>query len=152
MPKNRKGADLGAALDFLRAMWALDHRLEQTSRLMQRELGITAPQRFVLRVVERMPGISAGELARLLHVHPSSLTGILARLEQRRLLRRGIDRSDARRAVLTLTAAGERLARHQARTVEAAVVRVLRSESRRDIATTRRTLTTLAEAMDDWLP
>jgi DNA-binding MarR family transcriptional regulator len=41
------------------------------------EVGVTGPQRLVLRVVGLFPGMSAGELATVLRVHPSTLTGVL---------------------------------------------------------------------------
>ena len=51
---------------------------------MEQRSGVTGPQRLVLRVVGLFPGISAGALARLLHVHPSTLTGVLHRLRSLR--------------------------------------------------------------------
>src|SRR5580704_311880 len=74
---------LGGVLDFLKLLWALDHGLQTASRDMERRLGVTGPQRMVIRIVGRFPGISAGELASVLHVHPSTLTGVLRRLETR---------------------------------------------------------------------
>src|ERR1043166_1406830 len=41
----------GAALDFMRAVWALDHALRSRSKRMKREIGLTGPQRLVLRLV-----------------------------------------------------------------------------------------------------
>src|SRR5688572_10921067 len=75
---------LGDVLDFMRLLWAVDHALQQRSKQMLQTHGITGPQRLVLRVVGRYPGIAAGELANVLHVHPSTLTGVLKRLEKPR--------------------------------------------------------------------
>src|ERR1700761_877276 len=74
---------LGEVLEFMRLLWAVDHALQSNSKRMETALGVTGPQRLVIRLVGQRPGISAGELAELLHVHPSTLTGILSRLEQR---------------------------------------------------------------------
>src|SRR2546421_7190843 len=57
---------------------------------------LTGPQRLVMRIVGRFPGIAAGRVAQILHVHPSTLTGILKRLEARGLLQRRA-RSEERR-------------------------------------------------------
>ena len=54
---------LEPALAFLRELWALDHALGSTSKRMFDRIGITAPQRMVLRFVGKYPGISATELA-----------------------------------------------------------------------------------------
>ncbi len=116
---------LGPVLDFLRALWALDHALQSASKRMETTLGITGPQRFVVRMVGRFPGISAGEVSGLLHVHPSTLTGILKRLEQRGLVVRRSDPAAARRALLELTAKGRRADAIRTGTVEGAARKAL---------------------------
>jgi DNA-binding MarR family transcriptional regulator len=118
-------ASLGEVLDFLRLLWKVDHALQQRSKQMLVDYGVTGPQRLVLRVVGRFPGIAAGELADLLHVHPSTLTGVLQRLEAQRLIARTRDPEDARRALLALSAKGRRLDGPKAGTVEHAVKRAL---------------------------
>src|SRR5512143_986417 len=116
---------IGPVLDFLRALWALDHALQSASKRMETTLGVTGPQRFVVRMIGRFPGISAGEVSTLLHVHPSTLTGVLKRLEQRGLVVRRPDPSDGRRALLELTAKGRRVDATRTGTVEAAARRAL---------------------------
>src|SRR2546423_13563777 len=74
-----KGPPLGAVLDFMRLLWALDHALQSASKRMESNFGMTGPQRLVMRIVGRFPGIAAGRVAQILHVHPSTLTGILKR-------------------------------------------------------------------------
>src|SRR5262245_29554389 len=91
---------LGDVLEFMRVLWAVDHALQSTSKRMESTLGVTGPQRLVIRIVGRFPGVAAGQLARILHVHPSTLTGILKRLEQRAVISRQSDPEDALRAVL----------------------------------------------------
>jgi DNA-binding MarR family transcriptional regulator len=116
---------LGKVLDFMRLIWALDHGLQSLSKRMQSTLGLTGPQRIALRVLGRRPGISAGALAETLRLHPSTLTGILHRLEKRGLIRRARDPKDGRRARLELTRRGRKLDVHSPGTVEAVVARVL---------------------------
>jgi DNA-binding MarR family transcriptional regulator len=118
--------DLGPVLDFMRALWALDHSLQSASKRMEAQLGVTAPQRLVIRIVGRFPGISAGEVSEILHLHPSTLTGVLKRLEQRGLVARRADPGDARRALLDLTDRGRDVDGLRSGTVESAVRRALR--------------------------
>lgn len=123
----RDGVDepLGGTLDFMRVMWAVDHGLQSRSKRMESELGVTGMQRFVIRLIGRQPGIAAGELAELLHVHPSTLTGVLKRLVERGYIDRERDPEDARRAKFVLRPLGEKIDATQAGTVEAAVRRAL---------------------------
>lgn len=118
--------DLGPVLDYMQALWALDHALQSASKRMEKSLGVTAPQRLVVRILGRFPGISAGEVSEILRLHPSTLTGILKRLQARRLVARKVDPNDARRALLGLTAAGRAVDRARTGTVEAAVRNALK--------------------------
>jgi MarR family transcriptional regulator, organic hydroperoxide resistance regulator len=136
--------DLPDILQFMQLFWAVVHGLERTSKRMAGEIGVTGPQRLVLRVVGLFPGISAGDLASVLHVHPSTLTGVLQRLVAQRLLDRLDDPTDRRRAVLRLTKRGARVNAARRRTVEAAITQALEGVSARDKTATKRVLQRLA--------
>ena len=138
---------LGDVLDFMRLIWALDHSLQRTSKRMERALGVTAPQRFVIRIVGRFPGIPAGELARFLHIHPSTLTGILGRLERSGVVRRRADPRDGRRSLLGLTDKGRQFDVATEETVEAAVARALEGMSAGKLQAAREALQSLAASL-----
>lgn len=129
LPSPSLDGPLGGVLDFLKLLWALDHGLQTASRDMERRLGVTGPQRMVIRIVGRFPGISAGELASVLHVHPSTLTGVLRRLETRRILKRMRDPQDGRRAHFFLTPSGGQLDAIKSGTVEAVIRNALQNVS-----------------------
>lgn len=109
----------------MKILWGLVHALEVRSKRMRRTIGVTGPQRLVMRVLGRRPGATAGEIAATLEIHASTLTGILARLEKGGMIARRIDRADRRRARFALTAAGRAVDRERRGTVEAAVKRAL---------------------------
>lgn len=71
---NHPDADLPDVLQFMQLRWAVVEGLEKTCKRMAGELGVTGPQRLALRVVGLFPGVSAGDLAAILHVHPSTVT------------------------------------------------------------------------------
>lgn len=138
---------LGEVLDFMRLIWALDHALQKISKRMKAAIGVTGPQRLVVRIVARFPGIPAGQIAQLLHVHPSTLTGILRRLEGQGLIRRRSDPKDRRRAFLGITQKGRRIDAAGAGTVEAAVERVITRTPRAKLVSAREILIDLAAAL-----
>ena len=115
---------------------------------MQTQFGVTGQQRLVIRIVGAFPGLSAGDIARILHIHPSTLTGILQRLVDHDLVRRTPDPDDARRARLELTMKGRRLTAPGVGTVEIAVKRVLARFGEADVRGTRELLTALADGLD----
>lgn len=116
---------LPAVLQDMRLLWAVVHGVQAQSKRMRTSLGVTGPQRLVIRVLGLSPGISAGELATTLHLHPSTMTGVLGRLVSLGLITRVPSEHDRRRSVLRLTASGARVNRRLQGTVEAAVSRGL---------------------------
>jgi DNA-binding MarR family transcriptional regulator len=139
---------LGDVLDFMRLIWALDHALHRTSKRLKTTLGVTAPQRLVLRIVGRFPNIPAGELALLLHLHPSTLTGVLKRLERSRLIARHVDAHDRRRSLLRLTAKGASLDVDSTGSVEAAVKEALDSFTAAAMKVTRGVLESVTTRLE----
>jgi MarR family transcriptional regulator, organic hydroperoxide resistance regulator len=147
LPRAGSRASLGRVLDFMRLLWAVDHGLTRVSRRMERTVGVTGPQRMVVRLVGQHPGISAGDLARTLHVHPSTLTEVLRRLTERGALERAQDPADARRALFRLTRKGLELDAQRRGTGEARVRVALASLSDADLGAAARVLARLAQAL-----
>ncbi|MBA3463052.1 MAG: MarR family transcriptional regulator [Deltaproteobacteria bacterium] len=138
----------GGTLGFMRALWELTHALQVSSKRMARVLGVTGPQRLVIRVVGQSPGITARDLATSLGLHPSTLTGVLDRLEKQAFLIRSVDPSDRRRARFDLTARGKRVDRERKGTVEAAVKRALARADAGTVAKTHRMLALLVAELE----
>lgn len=138
---------LGGVLDFLRLLWAVNNGLHSSSKRMEMQLGVTGLQRFTIRMLGRFPTASAGRLAEILHVHPSTLTGVLRRLEERGYILRKADPNDGRRALFALTPDGRSLNTLQSGTVEAAVRRALSGMSERKVAAAREVLLAVAREL-----
>jgi DNA-binding MarR family transcriptional regulator len=139
--------ELGEVLEFLRLLWGVNHGLEASSKQMDAQHGVTGPQRLVLRIVGRNPGISAGSVARVMHVHPSTLTGVLSRLESRGMLARTADPADGRRALFSLTSRGKELDGMRSGTVEAKVRGALAKLSPTRVKAAQEVLEALATAL-----
>ena len=116
---------VGETLQFMQRVWELVHALDVRSKRMAQTIGVTGPQRLVIRIVGQTPHQTASEISAMLGKHPSTLTGVLARLEDRGLILRAIDPADRRRARFTLTPAGKKIDRERRGTVEAATRRAL---------------------------
>ncbi|KYF64350.1 MULTISPECIES: MarR family winged helix-turn-helix transcriptional regulator [Sorangium] len=146
-PPPEKSSRLGEVLDFMKLLWAVDHGLQSTSKRMEAKMGVTGPQRLVIRIVGRYPGISAGQLAEIMQLHPSTLTGVLKRLQERGVIERRADPKDGRRALLGLTARGRELDSLRTGTVEAAVRQALKAMPRRKLEAAQDVLAAVAEAL-----
>lgn len=139
---------LGAALDFMKLLWRLDHALQTASRRMAGSLGVTGPQRLALRVVGKFPGITPGETASVLRLHPSTITMLVKGLERAGLVERAEDAADRRRIRLRSTPAGKRVAAAVAGTVEGATRRTLGRVSPSDLKAAERVLAALAAELE----
>jgi MarR family transcriptional regulator, organic hydroperoxide resistance regulator len=147
-PSERVTYPLGTSLEFLQCLWRLNQALEKLSSRMEKRLGITAQQRFVIRCVGKYPGMTAGQLAAVLHVDPGTVSAALKRLEDKELIERRRDPHDRRRVTLGLSAEGRALARPSAGTVEHAVDQLVASLKPRELDAIQGLLARLTTHLD----
>lgn len=150
-PADRALPRAGQPLDplaFLRLLWALDHGLRSLSKQMQYRLGITAPQRLVLRLVGRSPQVMPSQLAERLHLDRGTLSGILERLVAQELLVRETHPTDGRSVLLRLSAKGKKFDRDTPGTAEHCVSRALASLPRAKIKAATEVLETVIRAVE----
>lgn len=143
---------LDRPLDFLRGVWELAHALERLSKQMERNLGITAPQRLVLRCLGTYPGMTATQLSELLHLDPGTISTHVRRLVQKRFVARRVDSTDRRRVQLALTPAGRELLARSRGTVEHAIERLWVEAGEDAVLRTKATLGLLASLIDEERP
>lgn len=143
-----KEEDLPETLQFIRLLWQLDHALNKRSRRMLRTLGVTASQRFVIKVVGMRPGCSPGQLARFLHVTPATVTRVVQRMEEQGFLRREADQNDSRRVRLHLTPKARKVDERGTAASETPVSNVLGKAPRGRIEETRKLLASLVESLE----
>jgi DNA-binding MarR family transcriptional regulator len=139
---------LSPTLDFMRLLWSIQHHLQSTSKIMESRLGITGPQRLVLKVVARSPGMSPTELAKVLRLHPSTITGILQRLSKKGLLLSARDPIDTRRVRLRALPASRRYTRPATGTIEHAVERALSRVPADSVGAAREVLSAIATSLE----
>jgi DNA-binding MarR family transcriptional regulator len=76
----------------------------------QRPDGVSAAQLFVLRVLVDAPAASLADLARRTLTDQSSVSTVVAKLVEKKLVAKRVSRTDRRRAELALTPAGAKIA------------------------------------------
>jgi DNA-binding MarR family transcriptional regulator len=103
-----QNAEAQKALDSLRR---IVRALREAARSAELRFGISGAQLLVLhKIAAASSPISLNELARLTHTHQSSVSTVVTRLVEQRLVCRVRSERDARMLQLTLTPAGKRLA------------------------------------------
>jgi DNA-binding MarR family transcriptional regulator len=133
---NRKH-DASAVVDALRRLF---RATQEHSKAVQSRSGLSAPQLRALQLVAASPGISIGELARQMFAHPSTVSGVVDRLEVRKSVRRLADEEDRRSIRLELTSAGRSFLRRAPEPVHAGLAGALKTMPLARLAQLRETL------------
>jgi DNA-binding MarR family transcriptional regulator len=120
------------------------HALHRSARDVERAIGLSGAQLFVLQQLEREPADSVNELAARTITHQSSVSVVVQRLVQRGLVRRSRPPGDRRRVHLEITGAGSSVLRRAPTTAQAQLVAGL------NVLPPRR-VQTLARALEQWL-
>lgn len=98
-------SDSQAVIDLIRQ---IVHALQAGSHEAQKAVGLSGAQLFILQILAESNPMSVNELAARSYTHQSSVSVVVSRLVQSRLVERVQSPQDARRVELTLTAAGRR--------------------------------------------
>src|SRR5437764_3615328 len=101
-------SDLRVAIEAFRR---IVQALRASSLDAERRLGLIAAQLFALQQVAVQPGASVNELAARTFTHQSSVSVVVARLVERRLVAKVASRADRRRVRLAITDAGRAVLR-----------------------------------------
>ncbi|MBW8768867.1 MAG: MarR family transcriptional regulator [Gemmatimonadetes bacterium] len=112
--------------------------LSASARVLPGGSSVSGAQLFVLRQIDAKPGLSIGELAARTLAGQSTVSEVVTRLVDRRLVARRASATDARQSELTLTASGRRaIASVEATTQErlAGALAQLRADEREILAT-----------------
>jgi len=110
---------------------------------MASENGLTSAQSGVLFYLGRNDGALIGDIAEALHIVPSAMTGLAARMERAGLLRRVADGTDGRASRVYLTEAGLTARKHAVARTRALNARLTEGFTDREIEIVARWLTSL---------
>jgi DNA-binding MarR family transcriptional regulator len=134
----------GDVAEVVRVLRRLFRAIHEHSKAVLAQSGLSGPQVWALSLLTAHPGLSAGELAERMFVHPSTLTGIIDRLQRKRLITRTVNRSDKRGVHLAATRTGLKLLRRTPPPVQVGLTRALADLPPRKLAELRRSLERIA--------
>lgn len=125
--------------------------IEDYSRQVSSEYGITGPQLWALKTISEHDYLPLGELSRKMCLHPSTVTGVVDRLEDKGYVMRSRDATDRRVVTVRLTVAGRDLVKRTPSPVQGKMIYGLRKLKRnelRAIYDAVRRLAQIVEAQD----
>ncbi len=137
--------DAASVVDGLRR---LVHGVRVASYAVERKLGVTGAQLFVLRALASEPGVSIRQLSELTLTDPSSVSVVVARLVQRGLVSQRRAADDARRSVLVVSKKGQSLLSRAPEPYQVRLITALRDVPAGRLREFRRVLSLLVAALE----
>lgn len=116
-------SDSQVVIDYIRR---IVHALQVGSRAAQQKVGLSGAQLFVLQTLANEGSMSVNELAAHSRTHQSSVSVVVSRLVEGKLVKRTTSKADARRLELSVTAAGRQILKSSFVTPQARLIDSLR--------------------------
>ena len=130
---SRRDREIADVLDNLRRVFKVVHRY---SKRAEKVGGMTGPQVWAMTVLAESAPIRVTDLARRMYLHPSTVVGILDRLEQQAQVARTRSEKDHRVVTVSLTAKGRETVANVPRIAQGLLLKGLKELSDGDLQTT----------------
>jgi DNA-binding MarR family transcriptional regulator len=112
--------------EIMQSLRRIIKAIQDYSQEVSNKFGITGPQLWALKTLSQSGELSLGELSERMYLHPSTITGVVDRLEKKGYVVRGRGEEDRRVIKVQLTAEGKRLVRKAPNPVQGKMIYGLR--------------------------
>jgi DNA-binding MarR family transcriptional regulator len=140
--------DPGFAIWIVRSLRRIMRAVDMYSHRLSADYNITSPQLLVLRTLQDDGPLTPGTLAKLVHLSPSTVVGILNRLEQKQLAVRERSMKDRRQVLVHITASGIDLVRSVPSPLQTRLSEGLANLSEEELITIGRSLERLVNLLE----
>jgi DNA-binding MarR family transcriptional regulator len=135
-------------LQVLQSLRQIIHAVDVYSRKLRTQYRITAPQLVCLNAICQNGSLTTTHIAERVHLSPSTVVGILDRLERQELIQRARDTRDRRVVNVTATGKGRRLVEHAPSLLQDRLADALQSLPDLEQATIALSLRRIADLME----
>jgi DNA-binding MarR family transcriptional regulator len=112
------------------------------------KFGITGPQLWALKTISQNESLSLRDLSERMYLHPSTITGVVDRLEKKGYVARKRDQVDRRVIYVELTAKGRMLAKRAPNPAQGKLIYGLKNLKKRDLNLIYGSVQKLVEIME----
>lgn len=140
----RRDLEIADVLDNLRRVFKVVHGY---SKRAEKVGGMTGPQVWAMKVLAESAPIRVTDLARRMYLHPSTVVGILDRLEQQAQVTRTRSERDHRVVTVSLTAKGRKTASNVPQIAQGLLLKGLQGLSDGDLRITSEGLRRLVDIL-----
>lgn len=135
-------------LRILRSLRRIIRSVELYSKKLAAEYKVTGPQLVCLLAIKEGGPLTATRLSREVHLSPSTIVGVVDRLEEKKLVQRQRDSKDRRRVHLSLTSQGEKLVESAPSPLQDRLAEALESVSELEIVSIALALERVVDLME----
>ncbi len=129
----------------LRRIFKATHTYSQE---VYREFGVTGPQLWALKTISQNKDLSLKELGEAMYLHPSTMTGLVDRLEKKGFVFRKRDHKDRRVVKISLTSKGTILVKKSPNPIQGKLIHGLKNMKRRKLNSIFSSTRKLVEIME----
>ena len=122
-----------AISEVMQSLRRIFKAIQDYSHEVSEKFGITGPQLWALKTISQNESLSLSDLGKRMYLHPSTITGVIDRLEKKRYVTRIRDEVDRRVIYVQLTAEGKRLAKRAPNPAQGKMIYGLRNLKRREL-------------------
>lgn len=146
MPK-QTSRDL-AISETMQALRRIIKAIQDYSQDISNQFGITGPQLWALKTIFQHGDLSLSELSKRMYLHPSTMTGVVDRLEKKGFVVRERDEGDRRVVKLQITPKGANLIKKAPNPIQGKMIFGLRRLRRHELDSIFRAVQKLTEIME----
>ena len=137
-----------AIAEIMQSLRRIFKAIQDYSYEVSDKFGTTGPQLWALKTISQNEILSLGELGRRMYLHPSTITGLIDRLEKKGLVERDRDQTDRRVIKLRLTSKGKGLVKRAPNPIQGKMIYGLRKLKREELNSIHHSVQKLVEVME----
>ena len=122
-----------AISEIMQSLRQIFRAIQDYSQEVSKQFGITGPQLWALKIISTDGRLSLGELTKKMYLHPSTVSGVVDRLEKKGYVARDRGREDRRVVTVHLTPEGKKLVKKAPNPIQGKMVYGLRKLEQRKL-------------------
>jgi DNA-binding MarR family transcriptional regulator len=137
-----------AISEIMQSLRRIFKAIQDYSHEVSSKFGITGPQLWALKTISQSGKLSLGELTKKMYLHPSTITGVVDRLEKKGYVSRDRGQGDRRVTHVQLTPQGKKLVKRAPNPVQGKMIYGLRRLEKNKLNSIYDSVNKLVEIME----
>jgi len=137
-----------AISEIMQSLRRIIKSLQDYYQEVSENFGVTGPQLWALKTISHHDSLSLSELSQKMYLHPSTMTGVIDRLEKKGYVKRNRNQGDRRVVCVALTAKGKGLVSRAPNPIQGKMIYGLRKLNRGELGGIYASVQRLVEIME----